>query len=406
MALRCIGTALAFLPTFIGEQDWHQCQVENDECEDLYSNCTYLAESGHCFSDPAFMDSACRKSCKRCRVALPTACDANATCCKHPFSNSNLGCCPLGPNAVCCNGFTCCPEGTTCQDSGEGYSVTTKCVDKDSSVFKQNGLQICKPGPALPLSLDQRNCLVIGDSVSIGYTPFLSDLLNMTAGGCNVQHSPYAGDGGVEETAYGLQCLEYFLHGSDGTEILKHVDLIYFNWGLHNLVPDGGAVVAGQSGHQSEYLPALQKIVSKLVAARTKFGVKFLFGLTSPEMCDAAMDKVVQDLNSQAATLMAQEHIPIVDLHAAVVKKCGKPPQVSCLGETGGGCPHYSSDGYKWIANSTLAPAFLQLLSPGAADSCSGHRCDSAACPCGCECGTSGDPGLCYVPTHQVEMVI
>mmetsp|Transcript_4674 Transcript_4674/g.9477 ORF Transcript_4674/g.9477 Transcript_4674/m.9477 type:complete len:129 (+) Transcript_4674:31-417(+) len=33
-----------------------------------------------------------------------------------------------------------------------------------------------------------------------------------------------------------------------------------------------------------------------------------------------------------------------------------------------------------------------------AGDVCSGHRCDKEACPCGCECGTAADPGLCYVP--------
>ncbi len=31
-------------------------------------------------------------------------------------------------------------------------------------------------------------------------------------------------------------------------------------------------------------------------------------------------------------------------------------------------------------------------------DVCTGHRCDSGACPCGCECGDRDDPGLCYVP--------
>ena len=29
---------------------------------------------------------------------------------------------------------------------------------------------------------------------------------------------------------------------------------------------------------------------------------------------------------------------------------------------------------------------------------CDNRRCDSGACPCGCECGTAADPGLCYAP--------
>jgi len=42
------------------------------------------------------------------------------------------------------------------------------------------------------------------------------------------------------------------------------------------------------------------------------------------------------------------------------------------------------------------------LLAPlgvaSADDACHGHRCDTSACPCGCECGTADDPGLCFVP--------
>lgn len=37
---------------------------------------------------------------------------------------------------------------------------------------------------------------------------------------------------------------------------------------------------------------------------------------------------------------------------------------------------------------------------PPPADPCKGHRCDTGACPCGCECGNDKDPGLCYVPAE------
>lgn len=32
---------------------------------------------------------------------------------------------------------------------------------------------------------------------------------------------------------------------------------------------------------------------------------------------------------------------------------------------------------------------------------CTGHRCDHIACPCGCECGTDKDPGLCFSPVQE-----
>jgi hypothetical protein len=46
------------------------------------------------------------------------------------------------------------------------------------------------------------------------------------------QHAPWGGDGGAEETAYGLQCIDYFLRSPNGTSF--KADLVYFNWGLHD----------------------------------------------------------------------------------------------------------------------------------------------------------------------------
>eukprot|EP00929_Paragymnodinium_shiwhaense_P041519 TRINITY_DN21554_c0_g1_i1.p1 TRINITY_DN21554_c0_g1~~TRINITY_DN21554_c0_g1_i1.p1 ORF type:complete len:399 (-),score=57.38 TRINITY_DN21554_c0_g1_i1:86-1282(-) len=44
----------------------------------------------------------------------------------------------------------------------------------------------------------------------------------------------------------------------------------------------------------------------------------------------------------------------------------------------------------------------LALTLATSEDPCTGHRCDSGACPCGCECGNSSDPGVCYVPKDGV----
>ena len=38
-------------------------------------------------------------------------------------------------------------------------------------------------------------------------------------------------------------------------------------------------------------------------------------------------------------------------------------------------------------------------------DVCTGHRCDSSACPCGCECGSPTDPGLCFVPKNNMLLL-
>ena len=84
-----------------------------------------------------------------------------------------------------------------------------------------------KAGAALPLSTSLPNVLIIGDSVSIGYTPLVTKAMAKVA---LVQHSPYdVRDGGAEETAYGVQCLDYMLRSPGG--VFLKPDVIMFNWG-------------------------------------------------------------------------------------------------------------------------------------------------------------------------------
>lgn len=110
-----------------------------------------------------------------------TRCDDSSTCCTSGFSVSGVGCCPY-TNAVCCpNGYACCPSGTTCTPvSGTGYAVVYNCTVGSTTVAP--GRSVCKPGPHLPYSTTLKNVLVIGDSVSIGYTPYVAQALQVREG--------------------------------------------------------------------------------------------------------------------------------------------------------------------------------------------------------------------------------
>ena len=68
----------------------------------------------------------------------------------------------------------------------------------------------CKMGPALPPSKTLKNVLIIGDSVSIGYTSYASpnvpELLSDVA---LAQHGPWdVSDGGAGTTGNGVACLD------------------------------------------------------------------------------------------------------------------------------------------------------------------------------------------------------
>jgi len=282
-----------------------------------------------------------------------TNCTGRGTTCAALFSANGEGCCPY-EEAVCCpNKQTCCPKGSSCRDSG---TYGTVCEGAPPS--QVTGVSVCKPGAALPFSTTLPNVLIIGDSVSIGYTPHIAKHLAKVA---LVQHSPFdTQDGGAEETAYGVQCLDDMLHSPEGKSLKP--DVIMFNWGLHD-GPLGNSTVPGQDGLPSVYAAQLAVITAKLMAAQPQ--ARLLFALTSPNMCDAAGDGCVITLNNEAAAIMTNHSIPTINLHDAVVGKCGPAPQKTCFNQTGCFCPHCpmaNGIGYEFLASEVIAPAIIKLL--------------------------------------------
>lgn len=277
--------------------------------------------------------------------------------CRANYAVNKEGCCPY-ENAVCCpNNQTCCPSGTECVDSGP-YGTACKGARDNETV----GLSVCKSGAAIAFSTTLPNVLIIGDSVSIGYTPFVAKTMSDIA---LVQHSPYdTSDGGAEETAYGVKCLDYMLRSPAG-EFLEP-DVIMFNWGLHD-GPLGNTTVPGQAGLPDVYAQELELITKMLIAKEPR--AKLLYALTSPSMCDAIGDGCVVNLNNQAAKIMAKYDIPTINLHSAVVSQCGPPPNFSCFNQSKCFCPHCPTVGYEFLAESVIVPALERILpSPSSAD--------------------------------------
>ena len=242
--------------------------------------------------------------------------------------------------------------------SGSGYHSVATCISPDGTSKGPGavggGQEVCKQGAPLPFDTVRKNVIIMGDSVSIGYAPVVADMLAEVA---LVQHSPWGGDGGAEETHYGALCLDYLLRAPDGTPQVP--DVLWFNWGLHNLVVNG-SVTPGQSGLVRDYGPYLDKIAQRLAGMMPR--TKVVFGLTSPEMCSATTDAIVVGNNKVAAAIMAKYSIPTVDMHAPIVNKCGAPPQMACLGQKNCFCPHCPGVGYEFIANTTITPAIRKLL--------------------------------------------
>ncbi len=153
------------------------------------------------------------------------------------------------------------------------------------------------------------NVLIIGDSISIGYTPGVVERL---AGTANVRRP----DANCGDTRQGLRMLERWLGDT-------RWDVIHFNWGLHDLCyrhPD--AKVYGNrdkvngtiSVDPKQYALNLEALVQQL---KTK-GATLIWASTTVVPEGEAGRFVGDDIkyNAIAAEIMERHGIAINDLHA------------------------------------------------------------------------------------------
>jgi lysophospholipase L1-like esterase len=139
--------------------------------------------------------------------------------------------------------------------------------------------------------------LLIGDSISIGYTGPVRKLLQ---GKANLHRIP--GNGGP--TTNGLANLTQWLGAGKW-------DVIHFNWGLHDLkfMPDGKRQVAPE-----DYERNLRELVRKLKAT----GAKLIWASTTPVPEGVSPPRLpadVLDYNRIAQKIMTENQIAVDDLY-------------------------------------------------------------------------------------------
>lgn len=154
--------------------------------------------------------------------------------------------------------------------------------------------------PALP------RVLLIGDSISVGYTTRVRRVLE---GKANVHRIPVNGG----STLVGLENMDQWLAWKD------HWDVIQFNFGLHDLARtvDGKSDVAGPVKVSiEEYTKNLELLVTKLEAT----GAELIWATTTPvpEGADGRVpgDEVIY--NAAAEKVMRKHHIRINDLYTFI----------------------------------------------------------------------------------------
>jgi len=149
--------------------------------------------------------------------------------------------------------------------------------------------------------------LLIGDSISIGYT---LDVRKLLAGRANIHRIPANGG----PTTNGLARLKQWLGDSKW-------DVIHFNWGLHDLkfMPDGKRQV-----EPPEYEQHLRELVKQLKAT----GAKLIWCATTPvpegKLSPARKNGDVIAYNAIAKKIMDENNVAIDDLYAFALPQLAK----------------------------------------------------------------------------------
>ncbi|MBX7207813.1 MAG: SGNH/GDSL hydrolase family protein [Verrucomicrobiaceae bacterium] len=212
--------------------------------------------------------------------------------------------------------------------ANEGESV----ADSDSK--KNDAMTPVKDDPKLP------RVLLIGDSISIGYTLPVREKLK---GKANVHRIPQ--NGGATEI--GLEKMTAWL--GDGKW-----DVIHFNFGLHDAKYNSETT---QRASREQYIENLKKLIVKMKAT----GAKLVFATTTPVPMGGVLSPTrkfdsVEERNKLAVQLMQSSDVAIDDLYAIakpIMEKHGRPNDV-----------HFAAEGYEVLATAVAASVEAQLRRP------------------------------------------
>lgn len=158
--------------------------------------------------------------------------------------------------------------------------------------------------PALP------RVLLIGDSISIGYTLAVREHL---AGEANVHRIPVNGG----PTSKGMLHIDAWL----GTE---NWDVIHFNWGLHDLKRVDDAQKPDKTRDAQVPLETYREHLDALVRRMKATGATLVWASTTTVPEGEPMRRVGDDLayNAVAAEVMAAHGVAINDLQAVARERC------------------------------------------------------------------------------------
>ncbi|MDP7204101.1 MAG: SGNH/GDSL hydrolase family protein [Pirellulaceae bacterium] len=218
-----------------------------------------------------------------------------------------------------------------------------------SPLAAQKPKPVAKPaGPLAPVQ-DQQGLpriLLIGDSISIGYTLPVRELLK---GKANV-HRPSTNCG---PTSRGVSGMDQWLGKGKW-------DVIHFNWGLHDLKylgPNGENLADPKAADSHQQIPPTEyeKNLQLLVKRMKKTGARLIWCTTTP-VPSGAKGRVVGDsvkYNQIALRVMKEHGIAVNDLYRLSIGKLEKIQRPANV--------HFTPEGSRMLAEQVVKSISSQL---------------------------------------------
>lgn len=222
-------------------------------------------------------------------------------------------------------------------DRSGGQRTSPRQKPPTASALRRLAMEPIKDNPKLP------RVLLIGDSIAMGYTLPLRELLKDKA---NV-HYPTEN---CHTSQHILERLDTYLGGQPW-------DVIHFNCGIHDLTikdETGHAVKAGQQGRIAVPLDEYRENLEKIVARLRQTGATLIWCSSTP-VADGLPHRKLADIaryNAVAKEVMQRHQIRTTDLHGAVLRH-GKPKLID------GG--HFTIDGCREMALDVAPPIAAAL---------------------------------------------
>jgi len=176
------------------------------------------------------------------------------------------------------------------------------------------------------------NVLIIGDSISVGYTRELQPIIKGKAQVVRISEN-------ARDSSYGVKKLDEWL-GSEKW------DVIHFNHGLHDMVQgywENDRYVVTDTGKAFIPIDQYKSNLERIVQRFKRTDAKLIFATTTPIPAGTKLWKgsegYPKEYNKVAVEVMTRNNVEINDLHAFVVprqKEFQRPKNV-----------HFNADGHK-----------------------------------------------------------